>query len=101
MRLQGTLMSILLIWAVTAQAEVHEKLTQSQYDVRGDDHSSLLSVVLHDQPKIKTSDEAIDAEEGMLAHALSSAASRGGGNPGRPVTCGLPAWGKLDNQNNV
>jgi CRP/FNR family cyclic AMP-dependent transcriptional regulator len=25
-------------------------------------HSSLLSVVLHDQPKIKTSDEAIDAE---------------------------------------
>ena len=57
-------------------------------------HSSLLSVVLHDQPKIKTSDEAIDAEEGMLAHALSSAASRGGGNPGRPVTCGLPAWGK-------
>ena len=42
-------------------------------------HSSLLSVVLHDRPKIKTSDEAIDAEEGMLAHALSSAASRGGG----------------------
>jgi predicted secreted Zn-dependent protease len=38
-------MSILLTWAVTAQAEVHEKLTQSQYDVRGDDHSSLLSVL--------------------------------------------------------
>jgi predicted secreted Zn-dependent protease len=45
LRLQGALISILLLWTVTAQGEVHEKLTQSQYDVRGDGGSSLLSLL--------------------------------------------------------
>jgi predicted secreted Zn-dependent protease len=45
LRFRVLLIPSLLLWAAGAQAEVHEKLTESLYDVRGDDHSSLLSLL--------------------------------------------------------
>jgi predicted secreted Zn-dependent protease len=43
--LQIALIVLSSLWAASARCEVHEKLSESLYDVYGDDHSSLLSLL--------------------------------------------------------
>jgi predicted secreted Zn-dependent protease len=63
LRFRVLLIPFLALWAAVAQSEVHEKLTESQYDVHGDDRSSLLSLLNAATPVVF---------EGKKYHAFTS-----------------------------
>lgn len=43
--MRGVWIALLMSWSLVGHCEVHEKLTQSQYDVHGDERSSLLTLL--------------------------------------------------------
>jgi predicted secreted Zn-dependent protease len=45
LKVRDLLVAVLFLCSTAAYADVREKLTQSQYEVRGNDHSSLLSLL--------------------------------------------------------